>query len=297
MIEIVMWISPTDIGDFEKSLNRLNIGKDYLTEEQRSNIKFNVVMCVSDEIIDWQKSTITIEQCTDAFLKLKHLSDWAADGIFETTTTINGCTSMRRLASYSDSKYYLWLDTDIIFDPLTLAHSINSIGVIESIGITKFVCIPEIVRQWDSTWDCLVNEKFIGKPIGYQATNNPHIDSVIHLEPELQEVRNNFPGQPYMKFGGGWFALISKELMKAIPFPDNYGHYGLDDTYLMWGAEILQDPMIKQFKIKNIIVCENYYDRGITYPNQIQFIDRREEYKKYNTELANIALENLLKNK
>ena len=59
MIEIVMWISPTDIGDFEKSLNRLNIGKEYLTEEQRSNIKFNVVMCVSDEIIDWQKSTIT----------------------------------------------------------------------------------------------------------------------------------------------------------------------------------------------------------------------------------------------
>jgi hypothetical protein len=100
-----------------------------------------------------------------------------------------------------------------------------------------------------------------------------------------------------MKFGGGWFALISKELMKTIPFPTNYGHYGLDDTYLMWGAEILQDPMIKQFKIKNIIVCENYYDRGITYPNQIQFIDRREEYKKYNTELANIALENLLKNK
>jgi hypothetical protein len=30
-----------------------------------------------------------------------------------------------------------------------------------------------------------------------------------------------------MKFGGGWFALISKELMKVIPFPENYGHYGL----------------------------------------------------------------------
>jgi len=297
MIEIVIWIAPTDIDDLEKSLNRLNIGKDYLTKEQCDNIKFNIVMCVADEIIDWENSSVTKEECTEKFLGLKPLTDWASPGIFETTTTINGCTSMRRLSGYSDSNYYLWLDTDIIFDPLTLAHSINSIDIIEGAGITKFVSIPEIVRQWDSTWDCLVNERFINKPIGYQATNNPHIDAIIYDEPVLEEVRNNVSGQPYMKFGGGWFALISKELMKTIPFPTNYGHYGLDDTYLMWGAEILQDPMIKQFKIKNIIVCENYYDRGITYPNQIQFIDRREEYKKYNTELANIALENLLKNK
>jgi len=204
---------------------------------------------------------------------------------------------MRRLASYYDSKYYLWLDTDIIFDPLTLAHSINSIDVIEYAGFPKFVSIPEIVRQWDSTWDCLVNERFITKPIGYQATNNPHIDATIYGDPKLEEVRNNVPNQPYMKFGGGWFALISKELMKAIPFPENYGHYGLDDTYLMWGANILQDPTIKQFKLKNIVVCENYFDRITTYKGQIQFIDKREEYKKYNEELLYIGLQNILNNK
>jgi hypothetical protein len=297
MIEIVIWISPTDIEDLEKSLNRLHIGKDYLTKEQCDNIKFNVVMCVSDEIIDWGKSGVTKEECTEKFLGLKPLTDWAGKVIFETTTTINGCTSMRRLASYSDSNYYLWLDTDIIFDPQTLAHSINSIDVIEYAGFTKFVSIPEIVRQWDSTWDCLVNERFINKPIGYQATNNPHIDATIYGDPHLEEVHNNVHHQPYMKFGGGWFALISKELMKVIPFPENYGHYGLDDTYLMWGANILQDPTIKQFKLKNTVVCENYYDRITTYKDQIQFIDKREEYKKYNEELFYIGLQNILNNK
>jgi hypothetical protein len=297
MIEIVIWISPTDIEDLEKSLNRLNIGKDYLTKEQCNNIKFNVVMCVSDEIIDWSKSSVTIEETTEKFLGLKPLTSWASPGIFETTTTINGCTSMRRLSGYSDSNYYLWLDTDIIFDPLTLAHSVNSIEIIEGVGITKFVAIPEIVRQWDSTWDCLVNERFINKPIGYQSTNNPHIDANIYDEPTLEEVRNNVPGQPYMKFGGGWFALISKELMKVIPFPENYGHYGLDDTYLMWGAELLKDHMIKQFKLKNIVVCENYFDRTTTYKGKIQFIDKREEFKKYNEQMFHIGLENLLKNK
>ena len=175
----------------------------------------------------------------------------------------------------------------------------KAIDIIESVGITKFVSIPEIVRQWDSTWDCLVNENFISKPIGYQATNNPYIDTIIGdgVDPKLEEVRNNVHHQPYMKFGGGWFALISKELMKAIPFPENYGHYGLDDTYLMWGANILQDPTIKQFKLKNIVVCENYFDRITTYKGQIQFIDKREEYKKYNEELFYIGLQNILNNK
>ena len=41
--------------------------------------------------------------------------------------------------AFPNADWYIWLDTDIIFDPLTLAHSINSIDVIESAGITKFV--------------------------------------------------------------------------------------------------------------------------------------------------------------
>jgi hypothetical protein len=296
MLEIVIWISHTDIEDLENSLNRLSKGQLYLSQEQRDNIKFNVVLCISDDIIDWSKSQILKEECITDFLKLKKLIKWAnKESTFEPTATINGCTSMRRISSYSDSKWYLWLDTDIIFDPLTLPYMINSIESLNQSEYSKFVITPEIVRIWDETWDCLVNDNFINKPLGYQKLHNPHEDTKINpdLEPTLVEVYNNIPGQPYMKFGGGWFAVVSKELMKSIPFPDNYGHYGLDDTYLMWGAQILQDPSIKQFKIKNIIVSENYFDRNFTYKDQIQFIDRREEYKKINESLFQVNLNKL----
>ena len=174
---------------------------------------------------------------------------------------------------------------------------LNAIEILETNNITEFVITPEIVRQWDDTWDCLVNNNFINKSLGYQAQNNPYIDSQITQDDfELIEVRNTSFNQPYMKFAGGWFTVLSKKLLELTPFPTDYGHYGLDDTYIMWAAQILNKPSIKQFKLKNLIVCENYFDRITTYKGKIEFIDRREEYKKYNENLFNISLQNLSTN-
>jgi hypothetical protein len=297
MIEIVIWISPCDLDDLEKTLNRLNIGQEFLLQYQKSSIKFSIALGVSDEIINWNKSQVTKQECVDRFLNLKTLTKWAGESNFIVTDTINGCTSMRNKTSNSNSEWFLWLDTDIIFDPKTLPHMLNAIGALETNNITEFVITPEIVRQWDDTWDCLVNDNFINKPLGYQAQNNPHIDSqIIQEDFELIEVRNTSFGQPYMKFAGGWFTVLSKKLLELTPFPTDYGHYGLDDTYIMWAAQILNKPNIKQFKLKNLIVCENYFDRITTYKDKIEFIDRREEYKKYNENLFNISLQNLSTN-
>ena len=297
MIEIVIWISPCDLDDLEKTLNRLNIGQEFLLQYQKSSIKFSIALGVSDEIINWNKSQVTKQECVDRFLNLKTLTKWAGESNFIVTDTINGCTSMRNKTSNSNSEYFLWLDTDIIFDPKTLPHMLNAIEALETNNITEFIITPEIVRQWDDTWDCLVNDNFINKPLGYQAQNNPYIDSQITQDNfELIEVRNKSFNQPYMKFAGGWFTVLSKKLLELTPFPTGYGHYGLDDTYIMWVAQILNNPNIKQFKLKNLIVCENYFDRIATYKDKIEFIDRREEYKKHNENLFNISLQSLSNN-
>jgi hypothetical protein len=296
MIEIVIFVLPSELDDLGNSLKRLQKSSEYLSEEQRMNIKFNVVMGISDEIIDWKSSTVTKKECIDKFFELIPLTSWSWGADFIPSTEINGCSSMRRIASYSDSTYYIWLDTDIIFDPVTLPHMLNAVKAVEY-SYSEFVISPEIVRQWDSTWDCLVNDKFINKPIGYQATNNPQVDTVFQdgKLPTLVPIKNNALGQPYMKFAGGWFTLISSELLNRIPFPDGYSHYGYEDTYLMWGAQVLQDPKIIQFKLKNIVVCENYHDRYTSFDGMISFIDKREEYKKHNQSLMEIGLQNLVR--
>jgi len=96
-----------------------------------------------------------------------------------------------------------------------------------------------------------------------------------------------------MKFAGGWFTMLSKKLLNELPWPEDYGHYGYDDTYLMWAASVINNPELKQFKLKNIIVCENYYDRITSNKELVELIDRREEYKIYNLEKAKISLEKL----
>jgi hypothetical protein len=293
MIEIVIWVSPVDLDDLEKTFKRLLIGKEYLTKEQKSNIKFNVVMCISDEIINWSKTQISKEECIFKFLNLKELCTWATIDVFETTTTICGCTSMRTNSAKSNSDYYLWLDTDIVYQPEILPYMVNSIDLIKSQGFNKFIITPEIVRIWDDTWDCLVNKNFINKPLGYYKTHNPYEDAKIYGEVTIKEVICPIPNQPYMKFAGGWFTILSKELLQSTPFPENYGHYGLDDTYIMWYTKILNDSNIKQFKLENVVVCENYFDRIKTYGDKIKFIDRREEYKIYNEELFHKSLNKL----
>ena len=129
----------------------------------------------------------------------------------------------------------------------------------------------------------MVNEKFINHPLDYCKTNNPFKDSGEVGEVVIETVINNVPGQPITKFGAGWFTCLSKSLLDRILLPESMGHYGPDDTYLMWAIEKLNSKGegIYQFKLKNYIVCENYIYRNRThYDSIIKRINRKDEFKK-----------------
>ena len=295
-IVISIFCLPYEIDELENTLIQLRKASYYLKGDNQWEL--DVTLGVSDIISDWNYTNIPKEYFSDKFAKLAKTIDWCK-GNFYISNNINGCVSQRRnsLQKHRYSDFFIWLDTDIIFDERTLFYLENSMSIINNITPYSIIT-PEIVKVWDTTWDCLVNEQFLDKPINYQKTNDPYKDSGVKGEITIESVKNNFPNQPRFKFGGGWMTCISGELIRRVGVPESFGHYGYEDTFIMWASEKLiqtQNIDIQQFKLKNLVVCENYkYRNNQHYLNHISIHDMREEFKKiaelnFNQELNKVV--------
>lgn len=287
-IVITTFIMPNEIDDLERLLGDLNKASKHIDGK---NYELYLALTVDDYLVDWENSKLDKQYFIDRFNKLKPLTEWAGKSTFNHRADIMGCTSLRRIAhkECTDATHFIWLDTDIIFDEKILFYIEQGIDAIGE-SISKYVIGPECVKIWDSTWDCLVNENFLTKEEGYCKINNPFVDAGEYGDVSLETVINNVPGQPRMKFGGGWFNCLSKALLDRAPLPESMGHYGPDDTYVMWASEKLNQngEGIYQFKLKNQVVCENYIYRDRThYDLLIKRIDRKEEFRQQaNTSFA-----------
>ena len=139
-----------------------------------------------------------------------------------------------------------------------------------------FVITPQFVKQWDNTWDSVTNKNYLNQPINY------HLECDIYKEglPQLEEV--NVSQINTLKFAGGWFTLISKPLLNKIGIPESFGHYGLEDTFIMICGGLLSQKgeNVSQFVLENLIIGENHKNR----PNEsikkyLSLKDRKEEFK------------------
>jgi hypothetical protein len=281
-IVITSFIMPHELDDLERVLVDLNKASQYVKGE---NYSFYISLSVSDYLIDWSTSKVDKQFFIDRFNSLKPLTDWAGSSVMQIREEVMGAFQCKRYAhnEITDATHFIWLDTDICFDDRILHYIESGIDMVEDSKIEKYFITPEIVKYWDTTWDCLVNENFINHPLDYCKTNNPFVDSGEIGDVKLEIVTNNVVGQPKTKFGAGWFTLLSKSLLDRIPLPESMGAYGPDDTFLMWGIEKLNQKgeNIYQFKLKNYIVCENYIYRDRKhYDSLISRIDRKEEFKK-----------------
>lgn len=280
-IVISIFTLPYEIDELENTLNQLKRASYYLSGKHEYVL--DVTLSLSDQLVNWRKSSIPKSYFEDKLLKLSSQTDWCAK-TFQTSDDIMGCVSQRRktLLDHESADFYIWLDTDIIFDERTLLYMENAMSSVKK--FTPYTVItPEVVKLWDTTWDCLVNEEFLEKPTDYQRTNDPYKDSGVKGNITVEGVQNQIQGQPRFKFAGGWFTCISAPLLKRIGVPESFGHYGYEDTFVMWASEKLiqmNNVDIKQFKIKNLVVCENYkYRSNYHYVNNLSVYDRREQFK------------------
>ena len=252
------------------------------------NYEFSIMMGMSDYIVDWGSSKVTKEWVLEEFDKLKPLTSWASKSTFQTRDDALGSLSCKRItiAEHPDATHFIWTDSDIIFGVEHLFYIENAInGITTNTNCTEYIISPEIVRIWDSTWDCLVADKYITEDIGYHLIHDPFKDSGIVGDISLVRVINNINGQPITKFGAGMFNCISKPLLDRIPIPESMGHYGSgDDTFIMHSIDKLNKihgDKIFQFKLKNLVMCENWtVSENEILKENIKMIDRRDEFKK-----------------
>jgi hypothetical protein len=281
-VVISIFCLPYEIDELENTLKQLKKASYYI--DNKIEWVLDVTMTVSNKIINWDKSSLPKKYFIDKFSKLSSHTDWCIKE-FKTSETILGCVSQRRssLTNHVDADYFIWLDTDIIFDERTLSYMQMTMEGTNKEYVHSIIT-PELVRIWDNSWDILVNEQFIDEPFDYNQTNDPYKDSGIKGDISIEVVLNSNSPQSRFKFAGGWFTCISGALLQRIGIPESFGHYGFEDTFVMVCSEKLMretDIQITQFKVKNLVVCENYkYRDNHHYLNGLSAFDRREEFKK-----------------
>ena len=272
---ISIFALPHEIDDLELTLTQLGRAFQYVDSE---NFILDVTLGVSPNLTLWDSSELKLDYFKDKFIILQKKCWWAKNKFFRLSEDkVQGCVSKRRQTwlDHKDVDYHIWLDTDIIFDERTLAYIDNVAQQLDD----ESIITPEIVKVWDNSWDCLVNENFIKEPINYQKTNNPFKDSGIKGDISVENVICNWPNHPTMKFAGGWFTCISRKLLDRITVPESFGHYGLEDTFLMYACDKLK--IGTQYKIKNLVICENYLFRDNVYlTNRLASVSKKDEFLK-----------------
>lgn len=276
---ITIFAMPQEIEDLALTLHNLKINSVFL--DNNVIYKVDITMCLSDELTDWENTKLPKEYFKERTQELcaKYL-DWCEyELVIENGKQILGCVSQRRESwkKNQDADFFIWLDTDILFKESTLFYAENAYRMISEQGVDMFVVTPQFVKQWDNTWDVIVHKNYWNQPINYHLTNNVFKD----VYPQQEKV--NISQILSFKFAGGWFTLISKKLLDIIGVPDSFGHYGLEDTFIMICSSILvqKEIPVYQFVMENLLCGENHkYRTNQTIKSYIVSKDRKEEFRK-----------------
>lgn len=259
---ISIFAMPQELDDLHLTLYNLKRNTALLAHDVALDL--DLTFCMSPELTDWNSTTLSQDYFLEKFHALEPLWDWSSSPRIhvEFSESILGCVSQRRWSSYRAREgydYTIWLDTDVFFKDTTLLYLDASYQALQDAGQTNVIITPEFVRQWDSTWDVLVNEHFLQHKLDYELAADIFTDSLVNLgDVSLR------PATEY-KFAGGWCTLLSTETLNLIGVPESFGHYGLEDTFIVEACKVLQSynhPQTpQQYIMKNHIVGETYIHR------------------------------------
>ena len=274
--QIVTHLMPSELADYSDILDKFKEGSKYL--DSNDWVSIQVTLNLSPMLIDWKKSDIEQDVFKEYFEKLKEKCDWAQEVVFEVMegNSILGTTSQKREAIKGDYDQFILLDVDMVFHETTLKYMLDT-----SYQVTgKYIITPQIVRLWDTSWDILVHKDYKHiqpKKNGYYREHHPDLT----WNQKIDEVSVSLA--PYIKFGCGWFTLISKELLDLTGIPEFLGHYGPEDTFTMMAGEIAKKKghEINQYTLNGILVSENKIYRKDFNGDKLKYHDYKDSFRDY----------------
>jgi hypothetical protein len=263
---ITIFVLPQEIEDL--TLTLYNLKKNSVWLDGSVTYKVDITLSLSDTLTDWNNTKLPKEWFIDRSQELiDNYLDWAEVNI-NYDNDILGCVSQRRDSwkRHKDADFFIWLDTDLYFSDITLNYIEQGFKMTSGDRIIT----PEFVRQWDTTWDIITNELFLNKPVNYYKHNN--------LFKDVNQISvNGIEKLPVLKFAGGWFTLLSKSVLDKCGIPNSFGHYGLEDTFIMYTA----NDFAEQYKIKGLLCGELHKGRtNKSIKSLVANIDRKEEFRK-----------------
>jgi hypothetical protein len=274
---ITIFALPQELEDLALTLYNLKRNSIYL--DNSISYKVDITMCTSDELTNWSETKLPKEYIQERTTELvTKFLDWCEWELLW-GEEILGCVSQRRhsLNLHPDADFFIWLDCDFIFKDTTLSYMTQAYQTIKESSIDLFILTPQFVKQWDNTWDVLVNKAFLNHPIDYELVADVYKDTL----PDIGEIE--VKPVPTFKFAGGWFTLITKDLLSKTDVPESLGHYGLEDTFIIECCNILrsQGTEVFQFILENHIIGESYTHRpNETIKKYILSISKKEEFTK-----------------
>jgi hypothetical protein len=251
---ISIHISPYEIDNYQLFIHQLRRNFNYIDNK----IIFNPCLNLSNYFYNWDNSILKSNFFINKFNELNKIVEEKVilDPIINFKNDILGALSYKRhfLEKYKNEvDAFIWFDSDMIFPDDLLFYLINSF---ESINQEYCIVTPQITKLWDNTWDVIVNKEYINQ---YPSHDNYFNFDGYNLYTQTED-KKLLENTTYTKFASGWGNLLSSGLFKKyIKFTESLGHYGIDDTFIMYTVDLYKQKgnNIKQFILQNLVVTEN----------------------------------------
>ena len=238
---IVQYIQPWEIDDLERQVNQL-IGASYSLGGE--TLILDCTLNLSNSLIDWQLSKLPKQYFLEKFAYIENKAKKHFKVSFDTDETIQGAADKKRSTVYKIQDFVIWLDSDIFFPKAIVPYFISATKHIEK---DLYLLTAQIIKYWDTSWDCITAPRFLNEANNHRDYFDPFsLDEIVEKEVSIAKLNQ-------LKFGAGWFTLLTDRVVKTLLIPEEIGSYGPDDTYL-----IMTGPKIglEQYLLQGVVVTE-----------------------------------------